>query len=62
MRLLPTIHDARRFAAAILARHHLPTAPLVIAEENGCYGIESPACRMIISGGDGRILYLRGHH
>ena len=60
MRRLPTIRDARRFATAILARYQLPTAPLNIAEENGCYGIQSPACRMIISGGDGKILYLRG--
>ena len=51
MRRLPTIRDARRFATAILARYQLPTAPLTI---------ESPACRMIISGGDGKILYLRG--
>lgn len=60
MRRLPTIQDAHRFATTILARYQLPTAPLVIDEENGCYGIHSPACRMIISGSDGRILYLRG--
>ena len=57
---LSTIRAARAYATALLARYHLPTAPLSVKKANGCYGIQSPACRMIISGGDGKILYLRG--
>ncbi len=56
---LPTIRAARAYATALLARYHLPTAPLHIEEANGCYGIQSPACRLIV-GGDGRVLYMRG--
>ena len=56
---LSTIRAARAYATALLARYHLPTAPLSIREANGCYGIQSPACRLIV-GGDGRVLYLRG--
>lgn len=55
---LPTIRAARAYATALLARYHLPTAPLHIEEANGCYGIQSPACRLIV-GGDGRVLYWR---
>ena len=56
---LSTIRAARAYATALLARYHLPTAPLHIREANGCYGIQSSACRLIV-GGDGRVLYLRG--
>ena len=56
---LSTIRAARAYATALLTRYHLPTAPLSIREANGCYGIQSPACRLIV-GGDGRVLYLRG--
>lgn len=56
---LSTIRAARAYATVLLARYHLPTAPLSIREANGCYGIQSPACRLIV-GGDGRVLYLRG--
>lgn len=56
---LSTIRAARAYATVLLARYHLPTAPLSIWEANGCYGIQSPACRLIV-GGDGRVLYLRG--
>ena len=56
---LSTIRAARAYATVLLARYHLPTAPLSIREANGCYGIQSPACRLLV-GGDGRVLYLRG--
>ena len=56
---LSTIRAARAYATVLLARYHLPTTPLHIREANGCYGIQSPACRLIV-GGDGRVLYLRG--
>ena len=56
---LSTIRAAGAYATVLLARYHLPTAPLSIREANGCYGIQSPACRLIV-GGDGRVLYLRG--
>ena len=45
---LSTIRAARAYATALLARYHLPTAPLHIREANGCYGIQSPACRLFI--------------
>ena len=56
---LSTIRAARAYATALLARYHLPTAPLSVEKANGCYGIKSPDCRLII-GSDGRVLYLRG--
>lgn len=56
---LSTIRAARAYATVLLARYHLPTAPLSVKKTNGCYGIQSPACRLIV-GGDGRVLYLRG--
>ncbi|RKW16876.1 MAG: hypothetical protein D8H94_04920 [Cardiobacterium sp.] len=56
---LPTIRAAHAYATALLTRYSLPAAPLSIEKANGCYGIKSPDCRLII-GGDGRVLYLRG--
>ena len=56
---LSTIRAARAYATVLLARYHLPTAPLSVKKTNGCYDIQSPACRLIV-GGDGRVLYLRG--
>ena len=56
---LSTIRAAGAYATVLLARYHLPTAPLSVEKANGCYGIQSPACRLIV-GGDGRVLYLRG--
>ena len=56
---LSTIRAARAYATVLLARYRLPTAPLSVKKANGCYGIQSPACRLIV-GGDGRVLYLRG--
>ena len=56
---LSTIRAAGAYATVLLARYHLPTAPLSVKKTNGCYGIQSPACRLIV-GGDGRVLYLRG--
>ena len=56
---LSTDRAARAYATALLARYHLPTAPLSVEKANGCYGIQSPACRLIV-GGDGRVLYMRG--
>ena len=41
---LSTIRAARAYATALLARYHLPTAPLSVEKANGCYGIQSPAC------------------
>ena len=47
---LSTIRAARAYATVLLARYHLPTAPLSVEKANGCYGIQSPACRLIVGG------------